>query len=207
MDEILKYFPSLTDTQRRQFTALRELYGTWNEKINVISRRDIRQSVREPCAPLSVNSPLHNSGSVDTIRGFGLRRGFPEFLWPSFGPNAHFTLIDRIGKKVRVASEIAAATGLDNCTFQHGDSGECREKFDYVVSRAVMTLPDLVKASAHMSDRKQNPLNRLPNGLICLKGGDLDSEIQATPHSRDILQVPLSDFLTKSILKPKVSYT
>ncbi len=203
MDEILKYFPSLTDTQRRQFTALRELYGTWNEKINVISRRDIDN--------LYVNHVLHSLSIARFITpapstrfaDLGCGGGFPGIPLAILWPECSFHLIDRIGKKVRVASEIAAATGLDNCTFQHGDSGECREKFDYVVSRAVMTLPDLVKASAHMSDRKQNPVNRLPNGLICLKGGDLEPEIQATPHSRDILQVPLSDFFDEEYFKTK----
>jgi 16S rRNA (guanine527-N7)-methyltransferase len=94
---------------------------------------------------------------------------------------------------------VAQAVGLTNCTFQHGDSGECRQKFDYVVSRAVMSLPDLVKASLHLIDSKGN--NRLHNGLICLKGGDLQSEIAET--RRDVLDVPLSDYFTEEFYQTK----
>ncbi len=129
MDEILKYFPSLTDTRsavssRRCVNCIR----TWNEKINVISRRDIDN--------LYVNHVLHSLSIARFITpapstrfaDLGCGGGFPGIPLAILWPECSFHLIDRIGKKVRVASEIAAATGLDNCTFQHGDSGECREK-------------------------------------------------------------------------------
>jgi 16S rRNA (guanine527-N7)-methyltransferase len=199
MDEILKYFPSITSTQRQQFTALRELYGEWNQRINVISRKDIDN--------LYVNHVLHSLAIAKFITpkagtrffDLGCGGGFPGIPLAIFWPDCSFHLVDRIGKKVKVAQEVAQAVGLTNCTFQYGDSGECRQKFDYVVSRAVMSLPDLVKASLHLIDSKGN--NRLHNGLICLKGGDLQSEIAET--RRDVLDVPLSDYFTEEFYQTK----
>lgn len=199
MEEILKYFPELTDQQRRQLSALSQLYGEWNEKINVISRKDIDNlyvnHVLHSMAIGKFITPVPGTSFVDLGCGGGLP-GIPlAILWPE----CTFHLIDRICKKVKVAQEIAKAIGLTNCTFQHGDSGECHRKFDFVVSRAVMSLPDLVKASRHLVDRLGR--NKLPNGLICLKGGDLDSELAQTPG--DPLQVPLSDFFTEDYFSTK----
>jgi 16S rRNA (guanine527-N7)-methyltransferase len=199
MDKILKYFPSLSSTQCRQISALRELYGEWNEKINVISRKDIDN--------LYVNHVLHSlaiSKFISPVEGtefvdLGCGGGFPGVPLAIMWPQCKFHLIDRIGKKVKVAEAVAQAIELTNCTFQHGDSGECRRKFDYVVSRAVMTLPELIKASQHLVSRTRR--NKLPNGLICLKGGELDAEIAAA--KRDVLNVPLSDFFTEEYFKTK----
>ena len=199
MDEILKYFPSITTTQRQQFTALRELYGEWNERINVISRKDIDN--------LYVNHVLHSLAIAKFITpkagtrfcDLGCGGGFPGIPLAIFWPECTFHLVDRIGKKVKVAQEVAAAARLANCTFQHGDSGECRQKFDFVVSRAVMALPELVKASAHLVDSKGR--NRLHNGLICLKGGDLRAEIAETRG--DVLDVPLSEYFTEDFYQTK----
>lgn len=203
MDSILTYFPYLSETQRCQLAALGNLYADWNEKINVISRRDIDN--------LYVNHVLHSMAigkfitpaSGTRFIDLGCGGGFPGIPLAILWPECSFHMIDRIGKKVRVANEVASAIGLTNCTFQHGDSGECHQKFDYVVSRAVMTLPDLVKASRHLV--AQTGRNRLHNGLICLKGGDLTDEIAAV-KAADVLQVPLGDyfneeyFATKSII-------
>lgn len=190
MDEILRYFPNLTDLQRSQFEALQALYADLNAKVNVISRKDIDN--------LYVNHVLHSlsiAKFITPVAGtrfidLGCGGGFPGIPLAIMWPDCEFHLIDRIGKKVKVAQTVAEAIGLTNCTFQHGDSGECRRKFDYVVSRAVMPLPDLVKASQHLVDRRGS--NKLPNGVICLKGGDLADEIKAT--RREVLDVPLSDF-------------
>jgi 16S rRNA (guanine527-N7)-methyltransferase len=199
MDEILKYFPSLSPTQCRQFSALRELYGEWNEKINVISRKDIDNlyvnHVLHSLAITKFITPVEGTEFVD----LGCGGGFPGIPLAIMWPQCKFHLIDRIGKKVKVAEAVAQSIELTNCTFQHGDSGECRRKFDYVVSRAVMTLPDLIKASQHLVSRTRR--NKLPNGLICLKGGELDAEIAAT--KRDVLNVPLSDFFTEEYFKTK----
>lgn len=190
MDEILKLFPSLTPTQVEQFAALEPLYTEKNAAVNVISRKDIDN--------LYVNHVLHSLSIGKFITpaegtefcDLGCGGGFPGIPLAILWPDCRFHLIDRVGKKVRVAQEVAEAIGLTNCTFQHGDSGECRRKFDFVVSRAVMTLPDLIKASAHLVGKQSR--NRLPNGLICLKGGDLAEEIRLT--RRDVLDVPLSDY-------------
>lgn len=146
MDEILRYFPELTPTQTERFMLLDALYREWNEKINVISRRDIDN--------LYVNHVLHSLSiarfftpvSGTTFMDLGTGGGFPGIPLAILWPDCNFHLIDRIGKKIKVASAIAEAAGLENITFQHGDSGECHRKFDYVVSRAVMALPELVKA-------------------------------------------------------------
>lgn len=201
MDSILRYFPELSETQRDQLAALGNLYALWNEKINVISRRDIDN--------LYVNHVLHSMaiGKFITPRSgtrfvdLGCGGGFPGIPLAILWPECSFHLIDRIGKKIKVATEIASEIGLKNCTFQHGDSGECHQKFDYVVSRAVMTLPELVKASRHMV-APTTGRNRLHNGLICLKGGDLTDEIAAT-KGFDTLQIPLSDFFTQEYFSTK----
>ncbi len=199
MDEILKYFPDLTELQRSQFEALQSLYSDLNAKINVISRKDIEN--------LYVNHVLHSiviakfitpvSGSEFIDLGCG--GGFPGIPLAILWPECNFHLIDRIGKKVNVARTVAESIGLKNVSFQHGDSGECRRKFDYVVSRAVMTLPDLIHASQHLIGSKNR--NKLPNGLICLKGGDLANEIASS--RRDILDVPLTDYYTEPYFQTK----
>ena len=193
MDEIIKAFPLLTDKQREQFAALGPLYTDWNSKINVVSRRDIDN--------LYIHHILHSLAigkfvtpcNGSTILDLGTGGGFPGIPLAILWPQCRFHLIDRIGKKIKVASSIAEAIGLSNVTFQHGDSGECRERFDYVVSRAVMPLGDLsplVTKNVSRTPKKDNPL---PPGLIVLKGGDLAEETAAT-RRKDIIDVPLSDF-------------
>lgn len=199
MDEILKYFPSLSELQHYRLDALQDLYSDLNAKINVISRKDIGN--------LYVNHVLHSlvitrfitPVSGTTFLDLGCGGGFPGIPLAIMWPECSFHLIDRIGKKVKVAQTVAEAIGLQNVTFQHGDSGECRRKFDYVVSRAVMTLPDLIKASQHLVGTKSR--NKLPNGLICLKGGDLADEISQT--RRDVLDVPLTDYYSEPYFETK----
>lgn len=199
MDELLKYFPNLSERQREQFARLEALYGDWNAKINVTSRADIGNlyvnHVLHSLAIAKFITPLPGTEFID----LGCGGGFPGIPLAIMWQECRFHLIDRVGKKVRVATEVATAIGLTNCTFQHGDSGECHRRFDYVVSRAVMTLPDLVKASAHLIGSKGR--NKLPNGLICLKGGDLTQEMALT--RRDVLQVPLTDFFSEPYFQTK----
>ena len=199
MEEILKYFPNLTEEQRTQFGALHSLYSEHNAKVNVISRKDIDNlyinHVLHSLAIAKFISPTHGSEFID----LGCGGGFPGIPLAIMWPNCKFHLIDRIGKKVKVAQAISEAIGLKNVTFQHGDSNECRRKFDYVVSRAVMTLPELVKASRHLISGKHK--NKFPNGLICLKGGDLNSEIAET--KRDVLDVPLTEYFTEEYYSTK----
>ena len=175
IEHILKYFPSLSDTQKEQFRLMTELYPQWNEKINVISRKDI--------ANVEVNHILHSLAIAKFINfkpgsrvlDFGSGGGLPGLPLAVMFPEVHFHLIDRIGKKIKVAREISEALGLKNVTVQHGDAGECHDKFDFVVSRAVMSQTDLVKLAKRNISTSQR--NGLPNGVITLKGGDIQAEI------------------------------
>ncbi len=199
MEEILKYFPDLTQEQKERFAALGRLYPEWNEKINVISRKDIDN--------LYVHHILHSLGIAKFITpvdgtqmiDLGTGGGFPGIPLAIFWPGCKFHLIDRIGKKIKVASSIAEELGLDNVTFQHGDMGECKLKADYVISRAVMQLDELVKIA--MRNVSTQNRNKLPNGLICLKGGELASELGRV--KRPLIDVPLSDYFSEEYFTTK----
>ncbi len=175
-DIIFKYFPSLTERQKQQFEMLGTLYPEWNEKINVISRKDIDN--------LYVNHVLHSlaigkfiqPAAETTFLDMGTGGGFPGIPLAILFPDCKFHLIDRIGKKIKVASSVAEAAGITNVSFQHGDIGECRGKFDFVVSRAVMRLDELLPLIRKNIAKEQR--NSVPNGLICLKGGDLREELR-----------------------------
>lgn len=202
MDEILKYFPHLTDHQREQFAAIGPLYKEWNEKINVISRKDIDNlyihHILHSLAIAKFITPIEGT----TLMDMGTGGGFPGIPLAIMWPDCQFHLIDRIGKKIKVAQSIAEEIGLANVTFQHGDIGECHQKFDFVVSRAVMRLEELVKLVRRNILPKGR--NAFPNGLLCLKGGDLAAETAAT--GRPVVEVPVSDwfseeyFATKSLI-------
>lgn len=174
IDTIIKYFPGLSETAKLQFERLMILYPEWNEKINVISRKDIQNiEINHILHSLSI-SKFINFSAGSRVLDFGAGGGFPGVPLAIMFPDAHFHLVDRIGKKLKVASSISEDIGLKNISFQHGDIMECREKFDFVVSRAVMTLPELVNLSKKNIAKEQR--NALPNGLITLKGGDLTEE-------------------------------
>ena len=174
MELILKYFPDLTEEQKRQFAALYDLYTDWNSKINVISRKDIEN--------LYEHHVLHSLGIAKVIRfkpgtkvmDLGTGGGFPGIPLAILFPEVQFNLVDSIGKKVRVATEIAGSIGLKNVTTRHARAEEEKQLFDFVVSRAVMPLTDLLKIIRKNISPKQQ--NALPNGLICLKGGELERE-------------------------------
>lgn len=176
MEEILKYFPGLTDEQISQFKALYDLYHEWNEKINVISRTDIDN--------IYVHHVLHSLAIAKEIRfrldtkilDLGTGGGFPGIPLAIISPRCHFHMIDSIGKKVMVASNIAAAIGLKNCTFEHKRAQEEKGLFDFVVSRAVMPLDELIRISK--KNISTNQRNAIANGLICLKGGDVNEEVK-----------------------------
>lgn len=177
MEEILKAFPSLTATQIEQFHALLPLYKEWNEKINVISRKDIDN--------LYAHHVLHSLAIAQYIRwkpgtqilDFGTGGGFPGIPLAIMFPECNFKLIDGTGKKIKVVNAVAQAIGLKNVEAVPLRGEEEKGKFDFVVSRAVMPLPDLVKIVRKNISTSQR--NALPNGLICLKGGDLVAETQA----------------------------
>lgn len=199
MDEILKYFPNLTPVQREQFAAIGPLYKEWNEKINVISRKDIdniyEHHILHSLAIAKFVTPAQGTKILD----MGTGGGFPGIPLAIMWPQCHFHLIDRIGKKIKVATAIAESVGLKNVIFQHGDMGECHSRFDYVVSRAVMKLDDLVK----IVKRNISPstANRLPAGLLCLKGKDLVDELGAVRYP--IIEVPLQDYFNEEFFSSK----
>lgn len=196
---IQRYFPNLSERQAEQFRQIGHLYKEWNDKINVVSRKDIdnlyEHHVLHSLSIAKFMTPVDGSKFLD----MGTGGGFPGIPLAILWPECRFHLIDRIGKKINVARSIAEAIGLENVTFQHGDIGECRDKYDFVVSRAVMTLDKLVPLIRKNISQKDN--NRLPNGLLCLKGGELDEEINAT--GLPVIDVPLSDYFSEEFFATK----
>jgi 16S rRNA m(7)G-527 methyltransferase (EC 2.1.1.-) len=176
MQDILKYFPHLTPRQTEQFAALDGLYRDWNAKINVISRKDIDN--------LYLHHVLHSLAIARAISfkpgtrilDFGTGGGFPGIPLAILFPECSFRLIDGTGKKIKVATEVAQAIGLQNVEALHRRGEEEKDRFDFVVSRAVMPLPDLVKIVRKNILRQSH--NALPNGLIVLKGGNLTNELK-----------------------------
>ena len=199
MEHILKYFPELTEIQRNQMAALETLYPEWNAKINVISRKDIDN--------LEVNHILHSLGLVKFVKfmpdtrilDFGTGGGLPGIPLAIYYPEVTFHLVDRIGKKLKVAQDIAERIGLTNVTFQHGDIKEVKGKFDFVVSRAVMDLGDMVPLVKRFIDSEDR--NAIPNGLLCLKGGDLTGEVQK--YKKQVLIDELSSYFKEDFFKTK----
>lgn len=175
METILRYFPELTDTQKDQLSALYDLYADWNQKINVISRKDIENLYEHHVLhSLSIAKAIHfRPGSK--ILDFGTGGGFPGIPLAILFPECEFKLIDGTGKKIRVATEVAQAIGLKNCHPAHLRGEEEKGMYDFVVSRAVMPLPDLMKIVKKNISRKDQ-INSLPNGVIVLKGGDVQAE-------------------------------
>ena len=196
---ILKYFPELTEEQQRQFEMLDALYRNWNAKINVISRKDIDQ--------LYEHHVLHSLAIAKTIRfrpgtqilDFGTGGGFPGIPLAILFPDCQFKLIDGTGKKIRVAQEVSNAIGLKNCHPEHLRGEDEKGKYDFVVSRAVMPLPDLVKIVKKNISKTQQ--NALPNGIICLKGGDLQAETR--PFHKIVETTDISTFFQEEWFKEK----
>lgn len=199
MDIIKKYFPNLTPEQQQQFSTMLRLYPEWNEKINVISRKDIEN--------LEVNHILHSMVLArfvqfvpgTTVMDLGTGGGFPGLPLAALFPQARFHLVDRVGKKLKVAQDIATQAGLSNVTFQHGDVLEVKGQFHFVVSRAVMPLPDMVKLVRRFISKDN--INSIPNGLLCLKGGSLEHELQ--PFKRDVLIDDIGSYFKEDFFKTK----
>lgn len=199
MEEIKKYFGDLTPTQLTQFEQLYDLYVDWNAKINVISRKDIEN--------LYVHHVLHSLAIAQVIRfragstvlDVGTGGGFPGIPLAILFPDVKFTLIDSIGKKIKVGTEVSKAIGLENIELKHLRVQEEKGRFDFVVSRAVMPLDDLVKLVKKNVSKEGK--NSLPNGLICLKGGELQHEILPYKNVADMFDV--SEYFAEEFFKTK----
>lgn len=199
MELINKYFPNITEEQRQRFAALDALYRDWNSKINVISRKDIDN--------LYEHHILHSLGIAQVIKfkpgtrvmDLGTGGGFPGIPLAIMFPDVHFHLVDSIGKKIRVCDEVRTALGLTNVTTEWTRGENLKDKYDFVVSRAVMPLTDLVKlVRKNISPKAQNAM---PNGLICLKGGELEHEI--LPMKTHTLITSLSDYFEEEFFETK----
>lgn len=199
MELINKYFPNITEEQRQRFAALDALYRDWNSKINVISRKDIDN--------LYEHHILHSLGIAQVIKfkpatrimDLGTGGGFPGIPLAIMFPDVHFHLVDSIGKKIRVCDEVRTALGLTNVTTEWTRGENLKDKYDFVVSRAVMPLTDLVKlVRKNISPKAQNAM---PNGLICLKGGELEHEV--LPMKTHTLITSLSDYFEEEFFETK----
>ena len=204
MDVILKYFPTLDAIQRERYAALDALYHEWNARINVISRKDIDN--------LSLHHVLHSLAIAEFVRfkpqtsimDLGTGGGFPGIPLAIMFPECHFHLVDSTAKKIRVCDEVIQALGLENVSTQWTRAEEVREKFHFVVSRAVMPLCDLTRLVRNNISSEQ--FNAIPNGLVCLKGGELEHEVMPMKHHT--LVTPLSDYFSEDYFQTKkVVYT
>lgn len=199
VEVIKKYFKGLNDEQIARYEQLGSLYPEWNEKINVISRKDIDN--------LYINHILHSLGIAkftdfkpgSNVLDMGTGGGLPGIPLAIMFPEVKFHLVDRIGKKIKVAQDISDRLGLTNVTTQHGDVKEVKGTFDFVVSRAVMNLDDLV-AFVKRSVSK-TCINSIPNGLICLKGGELHAEVQK--YKKTAIVADLKDYFDEPFFDTK----
>ncbi|MBR5963226.1 MAG: 16S rRNA (guanine(527)-N(7))-methyltransferase RsmG [Bacteroidaceae bacterium] len=199
MDLISKYFPNLTQEQEQQFEMLGPLYTDWNAKINVISRKDIGNLYEHHVLHSLAIAKVIRFRADTTVMDLGTGGGFPGIPLAILFPDVRFHLVDSIGKKIRVATEVSQALGLQNVTLSHTRAEEEKQTFDFVVSRAVMPLADIVKIVRKNINKESH--NAYPNGLICLKGGELQNEIFSFRNVADI--VPIDDFFEGEYFKGK----
>lgn len=196
---IYKYFPHLSDEQITQFAALGELYRDWNAKINVISRKDIDHVYEHHVLHSLAIAKIINFRPGTSILDFGTGGGFPGVPLSILFPDCKFKLIDGTGKKIRVAQEVCDTIGLKNCSPTHLRGEDEKDKYDFIVSRAVMPLPDLVKLMRKNISKTQQ--NSLPNGVICLKGGNLQNEL--LPFHKIVETTDISQFFSEEWFKEK----
>ncbi len=190
MNIIEKYFTELTDKQKQQIEQLDALFRDWNAKINVISRKDIDNLYEHHVLHSMAIAKAINFRPGTEILDFGCGGGFPGVPLAILFPECKFKLIDGTGKKIKVATEVANAIGLENLKAEHLRGEDEKGKYDFVVSRAVMQLPDLMKIIK--KNFKKTNQNALPNGLLCLKGGNLEEELKQYRNVAEI--TPLSTF-------------
>lgn len=202
MEQILSYFPKLTEEQQSQFKQLGALYKEWNQKINVISRKDIDNLyVRHVLHSLAI-PPVVRFRTGAEILDLGTGGGFPGIPLAIMYPNVHFTLIDGIRKKITVVQEVADAIGLKNITAQQMRAEELKGKrFDFIVTRAVAKLNKLLPWCNKLIKTKHQHV--LPNGILALKGGDIKAEVKELPKGNYVEIYPINDFFSEEEFKDK----
>lgn len=196
---IYSYFPELTDLQRQQFSKLFNLYSEWNDKINVISRKDIEN--------LYVNHVLHSLGIAKVMKfnpgasilDVGTGGGFPGIPLAILFPETKFHLVDSIGKKITVVKNVAEGVGLKNVTAEQLRAEQVKHQYDFIVSRAVTRLKEFY-GWIHQKTKKQST-HKLDNGILYLKGGDLDEELNELKKPYSLYE--LSDFFKEEFFQTK----
>ncbi len=201
MELILKYFPDLSQEQIEQFKALEGLYTDWNQKINVISRKDIDQLYLRHVLHSLVIAKYITFKPEAKILDLGTGGGFPGIPLAILFPEVKFTLIDGTKKKILVVKEVAEALGLTNVDAQQMRAEELKAKFDFVVTRAVAKLAKLLPWSRRLIDSKQQ--HAIPNGLIALKGGDIKSEIDELSNREYIETIAINDYFQEAVFEEK----
>ena len=198
MKQLTKYF-TLTETQEQQLAALGVLYPEWNAKINVISRKDIDNLYEHHILHSLAIAKFIQFQPGTTIMDVGTGGGFPGIPLAILFPEVQFTLIDSIGKKIRVAQEVSSSIGLTNVTCKQLRAEDEKGRYDFIVSRAVMPLGDLRKLVQKNISKQQH--NALPNGLILLKGGDLQAEVYPFRNIAEVISI--SDWFNEEFFKTK----
>lgn len=199
MEVIYKYFPQLSDIQTKRFAQLQELYSYWNSQINVISRKDIDN--------LYINHVLHSLAIAravtfengSKILDVGTGGGFPGIPLAILFPGSRFHLVDSIGKKIKVVEGIATSLGLENVTYEQIRAEQLKDKYDFVVSRAVTALPEFTKWIQGKISKQHK--HKIKNGIFYLKGGDLEEELK--PFRKIATTFDISDFFKEEFFATK----
>lgn len=199
MKIITKYFPKLNKTQRSLFEQLQPLYAEWNAQINVISRKDFPDFYEHHVLHSLAIAKLISFTPGTKILDVGTGGGFPGIPLAIFFPQTQFHLVDSIGKKIKVVNSVIESLGLQNATAQQIRAEELTEKYDFVISRAVTRLPEFVPWVRKNIAHKQ--INAMPNGIIYLKGGDLQEETK--PYKKYVFVKNLSDWFEEEFFKTK----
>jgi 16S rRNA (guanine527-N7)-methyltransferase len=198
MECIEKYFPELSSLQKSQFSALDELYSYWNRKINVISRKDIEQLyLRHVLHSLAIGKYIRFTSGTRVL-DVGTGGGFPGIPLAILFPDAQFLLVDSVGKKIDVVKAITRSLGLTNCSAVQKRAEMVKGQFDYIVSRAVTSLPVFIEWVKEKLITKSK--NTLPNGILALKGGDLTNELSVPYITKEI---SLSDYFDEDFFETK----
>ena len=199
MKEILHYFPNLSQEQVQQFERLKDLYEEWNQQINVISRKDTANFYERHVLHSLGIAKIISFQKASEILDVGTGGGFPGIPMAIMYPDVQFTLVDSIGKKIKVVNEISAALGLKNVTGLHLRAEDVKGNFDFVISRAVTQMPIFVNYVRNKIKKERN--NKLKNGILYLKGGDLKEEMKSVKYRYK--EYNLSSFFKEEFFETK----